>query len=255
MLIDEKADVLKIIEEKDFKKNMWKKAYLLCKYWNNEGMEKVQMIQEVDGFLKDNYKGYNQVKMIDKLETIINGVIKHNKPMILVERVSFTKEEMELIEKLPKKQLRRLAFVILYHAKLTKEKYDVEDDVWLNDGVNKYCNQANIYETKQHKMLLMSELQDLGLLSISQSLREFMYKVNYIKDGNVVFEIETLHDDKELINYYFRYIGENIKECVNCGRLIKPMSLNSNVKYCRKCAKDIKIKNTINSKKRNLLKT
>lgn len=247
MIIDEKTDAEILLENKAqiFTSDFFSNIYLLSKYWNTVGMYKKQILDNVyelfEHINKKDKKKFNKVKLADSIESIVNNVVKRDRTLLMVDKIVFTDNEVKTILEL-KKGLQKLAFVILYQAKLTKAKYG-KDIVWLNDNVNAYSNQALVKQSKFNKYKMMGELCDLGLLKLSDSVREYLYRVDYIQDGDIAFEINDLKDDSELIFYYFKYITKEkkIKECQHCGRL---MRATGKQKYCKPCAKAINIAKT-----------
>jgi hypothetical protein len=145
---------------------------------------------------------------------------------------------MVAIESLPSAPLKRLAFVILYQAKLIKAKYGKDGNVWLNDGVGSYCRMAKIVKPHEYQIGLMSKLQDFGFLTQGKSIKEFTYKVDYIFEGNDEIIIDNIIDEKtEMLLYYKKWKGCKVINCSDCNVLVEVKSKFANTLYCKKCSK------------------
>lgn len=238
-IIDERRDAENIIANGDVGASPTKTCYLIGKYFFSIGKNKVQVRDEIHNFLDTHYKKYNKVKWDNRLDDIVNQLSKRKCEMVYVEKLVFTDKEMDKIESLPSERLKKMAFIILYRAKLTKAMYG-KDDVWLSDGVGYISRLAGVRGKTDEKMIMLSKLQDFGFIKQSQSVKHFVYHVLFIEDGEDVLCINKIIDEKEIINYYKMHLGMNIIKCKECGILIEPKSKYANTIYCDECSKKIK---------------
>lgn len=229
----------------------YKTCSLLGKYHFNLGKTKTQVKTELDNYLKDNFPRYNSVTWDDNLEKIVSSISNRNHSMIYVDRINITKTEMDKIDLLPSEPLKRLAFIILYRAKLNREKYK-KQDVWLSDKISYLCKLARVYGKYEDKMIKLSKLQDFGYVKASHSVKNFSFRVLFLDDienEDVVISInDTQCKDSEIILHYKKYKGENILDCENCGGLIEPKS--NRIKYCSDCAREFQLEHQRNSMKK-----
>lgn len=238
-IIDELKTVEDMIVSGGLIDNSLKKtSSLLAKYHFNLGKTRSQVKSEIDTYLKNNCKKYNSVTFDDSLEGIVNKASNRNNKMIYVEKIEITNIEMDKIESLPSEPLRRLAFVILYMAKLNKAKYGKEE-VWLSDKVSYLCKVARVYGKFDDKMIKLSKLQDFGYVKATHSVKNFSFKVLFLDDCNdsdiVITVTGEQSSDKQIILHYKKYMGIDVIDCEKCGSLVE---LKSNrIKYCADCAR------------------
>ena len=137
------------------------------------------------------------------LPTIIPKIVRvaQSNPLQENKIVNITKKEIEIINQFSEKA-RRIAFVYLV------------------------CyNQL---------FMLENELLKSGFLKEKETRTEIFYMINLPEndDSEVVISIS---DYRELILYYEKYMGGDIINCKECGRLVKR---NSNAQiYCKECKK------------------
>ena len=245
MIIDERAQAEELLKNKSsiFTSDLFGNIRLLSRYWNDIGMNKSQILNNIDELFEHRSRRvkdmYNKIALQDKIERTVNKIIKQNSKLILIDEIIFTKSEINTILSLNKPQLRRLAFVILFHAKINKASFG-KSQIWLNDDIGKYSEQAGIKQSQKYKYQLFGELYRKKLIYTKINPKRMTYRIDYIDDiGDIVFSIKKIHDDKELIFYYYKYIENDskISNCEYCGRLIRKNVHNK--KYCKKCKKEI----------------
>ena len=74
---------------------------LLARYYIEQGKDKQEIISILDDFLNKNLKEYNTVVWSKDLEKVVKNAIKFNKPIVELESVTLTKDEIKAIKDIP----------------------------------------------------------------------------------------------------------------------------------------------------------
>lgn len=252
-IIDEMKDVEILLLRDRIDKLNFKEIYALCKYWRYKGKDKSQCRQDIFNYLNSKLDKFNEVVYYEKIEKVLNTVYKikeENLKFAKVESIIFYESEMSYIqEEIKSKSARRIFFIMLYHAKLKQQMYNLEDVVWLNDEIRRYCRLAKVNEKIEKKMSYISELVDSEIISMSNSITDVSYKIDLsiFNKNNIAITIEDIKNEKELILYYTKWIGSNMIKCKECGILVK--KLGNNHKHCKSCRKKLDSESAKNSMK------
>lgn len=181
-------------------------------------------------------------KTIDKLFRDIK-IHKKNIKLIDIDKVPITIKELNKINELENKKIKKLAFVLLVYAKISSAVLD-RDDGWINQSYKNIFTESKVSAKGNDKKLLLHYLYKLEYISQSYKNDSTSLKINYIdneKDSKIAFYIE---DFDFIIYIYLNYIGENWIKCTECGRYFnKNPNSKKPSKYCSPCAKIIKLEN------------
>ena len=180
------------------------------------------------------------------LDFATDWAFKHE--AIQIESISITKPEMDRIDALPGKQIRRLAFVLLCLSKYWNV-VNPQNDSWVNSKDNEIMAFANINTSIRRQCAMYTALRDAGLIQFSKKVDNTNVRVCFSEDGEVAMVITDL---RNLGYQYLKYHGEPYFECANCGittKISNPENKNSSwkQKYCRDCAVATKTKQNVNS--------
>ena len=105
---------------------------------------------------------------------------------------------------------------------------------------------ANINTSIRRQCAMYATLRDAGLIQFSKKVDNTNVRVCFIADGETSM---TITDLRNLGYQYLKYHGEPYFECVNCRITTKysnPVKGRSQ-KYCEACAREVKIRNSVNS--------
>lgn len=180
------------------------------------------------------------------LDFATDWAFKHE--AIQIDSIIITKPEMDKIDSLDGKQIRRLAFVLLCLSKYWNIVNSQNND-WVNSKDNEIMAFANINTSIRRQCAMYAALRDAGLIQFSKKVDNTNVRVCFAEDGETAM---TITDLRNLGYQYLKYHGEPYFECSNCGittKISNPWNKNSSwkQKYCRDCAVEIKTKQNVNS--------
>lgn len=216
----------------------------VARYYIDSGYDKVESRAKLERFFED-CTGSSPVRFSDYLDNVMKVAMKHE--AVNIDCVPVTKKEIELINSLKGKQLKRLAFTLLCLAKYW-DAVNPENDGWVHDANNDIMSMANIKTSSKRQGALFHSLFDDGLIKFSRKVTNTDVKVLYESECNDDVAIE-ITDFRNLGYQYLMYCGEPFFECECCGIVSKydNPKVGRKQKYCKSCAKDIAIQQRVNA--------
>lgn len=177
------------------------------------------------------------------LDFATDWAFKHE--AIQIDSIVITKPEMEKIDSLDGKQIRRLAFVLLCLSKYWNI-VNSQNDNWVNSKDNEIMAFANINTSIRRQCAMYATLRDAGLIQFSKKVDNTNVRVCFAEDGESAMVITDL---RNLGYQYLKYHGEPYFECTNCGITVKidEPTKGRKQKYCKECAVEIKTKQNVNA--------
>lgn len=177
------------------------------------------------------------------LDFATDWAFKHE--AIQIDSIVITKPEMDKIDSLDGKQIRRLAFVLLCLSKYWNI-VNSQNDNWVNSKDNEIMAFANINTSIRRQCAMYATLRDAGLIQFSKKVDNTNVRVCFAEDGEVEM---TITDLRNLGYQYLKYHGEPYFECTNCGITVKidEPTKGRKQKYCKECAVEIKTKQNVNA--------
>lgn len=177
------------------------------------------------------------------LDFATDWAFKHE--AIQIDSIIITKPEMDKIDSLDGKQIRRLAFVLLCLSKYWNI-VNSQNDNWVNSKDNEIMAFANINTSIRRQCAMYATLRDTGLVQFSKKVDNTNVRVCFAEDGDVAM---TITDLRNLGYQYLKYHGEPYFECTNCGITVKidEPTKGRKQKYCKECAVEIKTKQNVNA--------
>lgn len=210
----------------------------------HNGMQKKEIQQKLSSFLLECDPKIVLLEWEDLIDRSIKNAKKY--PIIIIDSVVITEPEMEMIDALHGRQLRRLAFTLLciakYRCAATGEK-----SMWVNNPDNEIMKMANINTSITRQCALFAKLRELGMIRFSKRVDNTSVEVLFAQDGKAAMEIR---DFRNLGYQYLMFHGESYYVCSECGITEKensPSTRGPKKKYCRECAAKIKIRQSVNS--------
>lgn len=235
----EDLKIQNILENKEIDKKINLTIRLLTKHYHSKGMNKDQIYNAVDKFMRDNCREYNSVTWFDNVESTIKSVLKYDSPIVCIKSVNITKSELEYIEKIKTIKHKKLAFTYLVYAKILNQ-INPNNKNWVNSKYrNEIFKDAYVTDTGKDQLITIHRMVVENILTLAKSITNNSISVdNYINENDEVVWI--VNDFRELGLQYLNYIGENkdLTKCEECGQIVK-IKVN-NQKYCKKCAKKMK---------------
>ena len=214
----------------------------IAKYYVHKGLSKRDVRSSVESFILSCDPSFPIHKWSDPLDGIIKMAFK--KPLIMIESIPISKEELIRIEKIDGKQARRLAFTLLCIAKFNLA-VDPNTNCWVSTPDNEILRMANISTSVPRQCALFRQLRDEGLIQFSKQIDNLSVRVLFVDENEPVMEIT---DFRNIGYQYMKYYGEPYFVCAHCGITSKRNNpgVGRKQKYCNCCATEIRVKNKVN---------
>lgn len=215
----------------------------VAKYYTYKNYTRKEVRRLLDEFLLQCEPTASLVTWSDTLDNAAKYAAKY--PLIMIEEIIITKPEMEKIDALPGKQLRRLAFSLLCIAKYL---YAVSPNTsyWVGTPDNEIMKMANINTSIKRQSSMFGQLKDAGMIRFSKQIDNLSVQVLFAEEGEAAVRIT---DFRNLGYQYMKYHGEPYFECAHCGLTDKIRSATQRrpQKYCAQCAVEIRTRQNVNS--------
>lgn len=188
----------------------------------------------------------------DTLDKIARASNKY--PLIKIESIPVTRQEIETILTLGSIAAQKLAFTLLCVSKY----WDIVSDMnnhWVNSKDKDIFKMANVTAPSQKQDLLFGSVIQAGLIKQSKRIDNLNVQVQFQDPGGeCVLEIT---DFRNLGNQYLKYLGEPYFECEYCGLTVRFANASRAKKscsdekrgprqrYCAACASEIKTRQSV----------
>lgn len=214
----------------------------VAKYYLDSDYSKKDAKRATEQFLLQCEPTASLPKWENTLEFAINRALKYD--AIQIDGISITASEMEKIDALEGKQIKRLAFTLLCLAKYWNA-VNPNCDSWVNNKDGDIMRMANVKTSIKRQSLMYHTLNELGMIQFSRRVDNTNVRVCFVEDGDMVL---TVTDFRNLGYQYLKYHGEPYFECQNCGIVIKQnTSAGRKLKYCTECAAEVHTQQMVNS--------
>ena len=234
------------IKDKALGKKPYEALSRVAKYYTYKNYARKEVRRLLDEFLLQCEPAASLVTWSDTLDSATKYATKY--PLIMIDEILVTKPEMEKIDALPGKQLRRLAFTLLC---ISKYLYTVSESTnyWVNTPDNEIMKMANINTSIKRQSSMFGQLKDAGMIRFSKQIDNLSVQVLFAEAGDVALRVT---DFRNLGYQYMKYHGEPYFECANCGittKITNPENKNSSwkQKYCSSCAVEVATRQRVNS--------
>lgn len=223
----------------------------VARYYIDKGYNKKDTRNFLDTFLIQCEPTSSLPKWSDALDYALSRALRYE--AIDIEGIDITKPEMDKIDALEGKQIKRLAFTLLCLAKYWKIILPL-GDYWVNNKDNEIMAMANINTSIKRQGAMYWSLRECGMIQFSKKVDNTNVRVCFVEDGETVIRIT---DFRNLGYQYLKHHGEPYFECENCGLTTKINEPNRGrrQKYCRDCAVAINTQQRVNSVMRRRMNT
>ena len=185
---------------------------------------------------------------LPKWSELIDHAISHAQKynVVDIESINITKAEMEKINSLQGRQLKRLAFTLLCLAKYWNIANNT-DTGWVNSSESQIMRHANISTSLKRQSAMYAKLKELDMIDTSMRVDNTNVRVKYIDDDSEI--VLRITDFRNLGFQYHMFIGEPYYICSNCGITSKVHNPGKGryPKYCPICAQKLRVQRTINN--------
>lgn len=230
------------IREKMLGKKPYETIMRVSKYYAHKGLSKKEVRNNVESFILSCDQSFPIHKWSEPLDDIIKAAFKH--PLVIIDSIAITGNELHRIEEIEGKQARRLAFTLLCIAKYNFA-VDPNTNYWVNTPDNEILRMANISASVHRQCALFRQLRDNGLIQFSKQIDNLSVRVLFAETADPVMRIT---DFRNIGYQYMKQYGEPYFVCSHCGITTKRNNpgVGRKQKYCNSCATEIRVKNKVN---------
>ena len=235
IILQEKAYAEKILESKVLCRKPTFDLRMLAKYYyTEEKLTPHKIYLKLVNIMEEKYNNFALSKWQDILLDLAKNAKKY--PLINIDYVPITENELSKINKIESKPMKRLAFTLLCLAKY-KNIINHNNDDWVGYKFKDIFKMANINATKREQGVYIHDLKFSGLIKMNKMVDNLSINVCYI-DKEFSKEVLQISDFRNLGYEYLLYSGESFFRCENCGILKR--SRSNNDKYCNECKTIVK---------------
>lgn len=247
-VINSELDIINdIINKNTYGVKTYDAILMLIKYmYVNGERDKLNIKETIIQLLSQCDKDFSRTEWNEHISKAIdntfNSVIKYNKELKIndIKKIQITKKEINTIDSIEDKKIRKIAFIILLYAKINNIVNN--SNGWINQSYTNIFKESSVSGNRTEKLKMLHILYSNELISMNMKSSKTSIKINYIdldENSEVAFYVT---DFEYPIYQYLIYEGYNYKKCEVCGKYFKQTSNTKPKKYCNKCAKDIKNK-------------
>ncbi len=243
IVLNERDWALDMVNRSDIGKKPSETLRRVARMYIDDGFKVDDVRKKLVDFIIRSNPNTNVYSWNDAVSRAIVSAQKYE--AICITKISVSKTEMQRVDALEGKQIRRFAFTLLCLAKY----WDLvrhTNDHWVNSKDNEIMRMANIGTSIKRQSAMYFTLRELGMIQFSKMVDNTNVKVCFVDNEESVMDITDL---RNLGYQYLMYHGEPYFVCDNCGITTK-MSSRSNGrhrKYCRDCAVEVAVQQRVNS--------
>ena len=243
IVLNEHEWAKEMISSRSLGKKPFETLSRVAKYYIDNHYSKKEVRKMLDTFLIQCDPTASLPKWSSTIDYALDRALKYD--AIKIDYIEITGTEMETINALDGRQIRRLAFTLLCLSKYWNIVNPYNDN-WVNSNDSDIMRMANINTSIKRQSLLYHTLGDAGLIQFSKKVDNTNVRVLFQADGEPAMKIS---DFRNLGYQYLKYCGEPYFECQNCGITVKIDNPKSGrrQKYCKACAIEVATRQNVNS--------
>lgn len=230
------------IDSRSIGEKPFETLYRVAKYYFDEGYKKSDVRKLLDAFLMRCDPCASLPKWSDTLDRAVTKAQKYD--TIMVDKISISKTELEKVNEIEGKQVRRLAFTLLCLAKYF-DAINPNANHWVGMQDKEIMKLANINTSVMRQGMMYHTLNELGLIQFSKKVDNTSVRVCFIDDGETAVEI------KDMRNIGYQYLmltgSKDYMTCQCCGNTVKYSGkvYGRRKKYCTSCASEIALRQRV----------
>lgn len=229
LIMNERKEAEKIIESGDINFDTGAKLSLLARYYASIGKKPKEIKMLLEEIMVKKYNNYHPDDWDISLQKYVNKAKKY--PIVEIDEIPITKNELRTISQISNKKLEKLAFVLLVLAKFCNMRNEKNNN-WVMVDEYSVFSRARITGTTIAQYSCFYKLAKMDLITYSKKVDNINVRVGFIdNDSDIVLKVTDL---RELGYQYLMYKGEKFIKCTECGIVTKATIHNK--KYCKSCA-------------------
>lgn len=231
------------IKDKVLGKKPYETLSRVAKYYTYKNYSRRDVRRLLDEFLLQCEPAVSLVTWSDTLDSATKSASKY--PIVIIDSIDISSKEMDRINALQGKPIKRLAFTLLCIAKYMHAVSE-STNYWVTTPDNEIMKMANISTSIKRQSSMFGQLRDAGMIRFSKQIDNLSVQVLFAEPGETVMRVT---DFRNLGYQFMKYHGEPYFECAHCGMTdkIKNPSSGRPQKYCPQCAAEIRTRQNVNS--------
>lgn len=231
------------IKDKVLGKKPYETLSRVAKYYTYKNYSRRDVRRLLDEFLLQCEPAVSLVTWSDTLDSATKSASKY--PIVIIDSIDISSKEMDRINALQGKPIKRLAFTLLCIAKYMHAVSE-STNYWVTTPDNEIMKMANISTSIKRQSSMFGQLRDAGMIRFSKQIDNLSVQVLFAEPGETVMRVT---DFRNLGYQFMKYYGEPYFECAHCGMTdkIKNPSSGRPQKYCPQCAAEIRTRQNVNS--------
>lgn len=231
IILNELEEIEKVINSKSVNENeLGNTIYLLTRYlYHEKGLRRVGIISYINNFMATACPNYHEWDWFNRIEKY--ALKAKNSPLMQIDSVPITQQELNCIEEIKDLKLEKLAFTMLALSKFCNMTYPGNSN-WIKYEYKFIFELANITCTDKDRLMALRSLMLKHIITRSKKNGVMKFTVNIV--DNESDAILNLSDFRNLGYEYLLYKGQNYTRCKRCGQLFK-QSRNNRAEYCKSC--------------------
>lgn len=205
--MNEYHECMDLLENGLSNKNLYQSLHLLSRYYFHElGLNNYEIYIKLKEFLINNVDNYSDKKFKNILEYYSEV---HKAKLSKIDKIEIFQSEFDIIQKLPNKKLKNLAFTLLCVAKYNY-KINPNNGYWTNLSIKQISNLSKVKEKNEILYNYIHELYLCKLIKFNRKICSTNILVLFATEcrGNrkPIFEINSFDNIIKEFNNYIKHI-------------------------------------------------
>ena len=233
IVLNEKEWVLERIFSPNPKDKKSEVLSRLTKFYSSEGLSKSETAKRLEEYLLCLDSAVSLPKWSKTIEKYVKKY--YGEPLLQIDFVPISKEELEVIDSLKGEQTKRLAFTLLCLSKYQR-KLNHLNDYWVCVKESEIMRLANINTSLERRCAMFSYLNECGLIEFSKRIDNTNVRVCFADKEPPLLKIS---DFRNLGFQYMMHCGKPYFVCGDCKIVTRYQnpSVGRRQVYCKSCLK------------------
>lgn len=231
IILNEQNYVEDLLNQPALSKKTYQDLSLIAKYlYHNKALKADQIYTELVNIMEDKYPNFIISKWQNSLLKISRDANKKN--LFVIDYIPVTQNELDTINSIYSKPIKRVAFAILCLAKY-KNAVNPDNNNWINYEFKDIFRVSNVTATVKEQCNIINEMKNSGLVKMNNLVNNLSLNISYIdqSDSNTILKI---YDFRNLGYEYLLYCGDKFIRCDRCNILTRKRGKTD--KYCKSCS-------------------
>jgi len=235
IILDENEWASRAIETHEMSSSVTDSLRMIARFYKDHGLKPSAIKKNLEEFIIECGYEWSSLRKMGMIDSAVKQATRRS--AFKVDYIGVSETELEKINLLEGKQIKRLAFTLLCLAKYEHIKKGT-DDYWVNVQDKEIMKMADIKTSLERQSSLYWTLREEGLVRFAKKVDSRGTQVLFV-DGEI--PVLRIKDFRNLGYQYQMYCGEPFLVCSNCGITVKAdkPGVGRKQKYCKDCASKI----------------